>query len=109
MALVAFVSQSFVTQTHLHFDGSARPLEFAGRTAGAADLRADHFTPAPPINCAICQEIAHAGAYLVPPDDVLHVPAPLSEWCAVIQSVVLRLQQRSHPWHSRAPPHKLQT
>jgi hypothetical protein len=74
MALVAFVSQSFVTQTHLHFDGSARSLEFVGRTSGAADLRADHHTPAPPISCAICQEIAHSGAYLVPPDDVLQAP-----------------------------------
>lgn len=92
-ALFAFSLQSFVMQVHVH-----------GGTVAAAQT-AKTSKPAPePANCPICQEILHAGHYVMPSAAGW---LPLSQFSAIVSiwtgSAVLS-QSSSHSWNSRAPP-----
>lgn len=107
-ALLAFLWQSFVTQTHVHFavqreatiagSGAKAPcLPTMGQSSG--DLAAD---------CVLCQEIAHAGHYLLPAPIAFQAPEPVAAWLLAVPLRVLGFNRRSHAWHSRAPPLLLQ-
>ncbi|MEI9851197.1 MAG: DUF2946 family protein [Sphingomonas sp.] len=107
--LVAFSWQSFVTQTHRHFD--------PGAISGVAAAKADVANPqapgrqAPPdlpANCPICRELAHAGPFVLPAPITFDAPAPAIFWLALATLPGLTLTQRSHAWQSRAPPQPLQ-
>jgi hypothetical protein len=111
LALLFAVSwQSFVTQTHNHYD-----LGFvsAGTAAQADELyapktdtaRSGKHTPTQlPDDCPLCREVAHAGAVLLPPSIEIAAPALIASWVAVAALIALALAGRSHAWQSRAPP-----
>ena len=103
--LLAFLGQSFVTQTHLHVDPVARAATL-GAPGIAATLKAGHPAPVPP--CPICREIAHAGSYLAPASTAVIASAPGAVWRVVLPPRALTPSQYSHAWRSRAPPRPLQ-
>jgi hypothetical protein len=106
--LLAFCWQSFVAETHNHFDRT--PISTAGvsaRTVTAASSGGN----APlnsPANCPICREIAQSAAYLPPAPIIVPAPQPLLVWLAVTLSIGLTVERRPLGWRSRAPPRQLQ-
>ncbi len=101
-ALLAFSWQSFLIQTHRHYDRASVSSASASRQSNR-QLPAD--TPA---NCPICSEIAHAGPVMLPTPIEIIAPAPATFHAADTRPLGLSLVQRSHAWRSRAPPHHLQ-
>jgi hypothetical protein len=106
--LVVFSWQSFVAQTHNHFDRT--PIATAAGTTGAvAASSSDRNSPYDsPANCPICREIAQSGAYLPPAPIVLPAPQAMLIWLVAGLSFGLVLERRLLGWRSRAPPVQLQ-
>lgn len=103
--LVAFSWQSFVTQTHRHFDDEA----FSAATTGIASPESDRKAPSSlPDNCTMCREIAHSGQLVLPAAIAFDAPVATAFWLADSALPGLALGQRSHAWRSRAPPYQLQ-
>jgi hypothetical protein len=75
VALLAFALQSYVVQTHIHFQGNSDfGLAIAKNVAADAkaantELSKHNQKPAEqdPAHCPICQEFLHAGQYLATP------------------------------------------
>ncbi|WP_329629989.1 DUF2946 family protein [Sphingomonas sp.] len=108
VALLAFVWQGFVTQTHEHFQPAAvSTLQIA--KAGHYQATGGQPSRDDPANCPICQDIAHAGAYITPtpPAAVLATEAAAPSHVVPL-SFALTVRERSHAWKSRAPPIQLQ-
>ena len=102
-ALLAFFFQSLAVQTHIHHP--ARPgsaITQAANIPAPAPLRSQD--PDDPANCRLCQELAHAGAYLIP------APAPLPAFFTIIAAAPALLAASiwmampGFAWQSRAPP-----
>ena len=108
VALLALTWQSFSVQTHLHACLDGCGTEPAGNAVGPAQFEAGRSAPDVPIPCPICQEIAHAGSYLVPSLPAFDLPRSVVAWYVVSPSPTIGPRQRSHAWQSRAPPHQLQ-
>ncbi len=108
VALLALTWQSFIVQTHVHacLDGCATGL--AANASSPAQLETGQSAPGAPTPCPICQEIVHAGSYLVPSLPAFHLPPSVVAWYIVAPSLTIAPRQRSHGWQSRAPPHHLQ-
>lgn len=106
--LLAFSWQSFVTQTHVHFDTDAHMAAFSGQASSAARSDKGKGSSDTPANCPICEEIAHDGLYLLPTLAVLEAPEPAPVWQAVATPIVRAVRKPSHAWRSRAPPNPLQ-
>jgi hypothetical protein len=108
-ALLAFTWQSFVTQTHRHPGLGGYSASLARTLDGTSKLGKDGRSSSDsPANCPICQEIAHAGDYLLPTAVAFGAPEPAMSWFVVVRSLTASPRQRSHAWQSRAPPHPLQ-
>jgi hypothetical protein len=108
VALLALTWQSFIVQTHVHARPDGWATGLAANAASSAQLETGQSAPDVPTPCPICQEIAHAGSYLVPSLPAFHLPQPVIAWYAVSPSLTIAPRQRSHAWQSRAPPHQLQ-
>ncbi len=107
--LLAFSWQSFVTQTHQHFDFGTASTAATAKADGAGSGQSEGQSPFDqPGNCPICRGIAHAGAYLLPAPDVHGASAAVIFWLAAATIFGLSLTRRSHALQSRAPPHQLQ-
>jgi len=106
-ALLAFLCQSFVTQTHLHVDPGARSVALAGPVGTAATLKTGQSSPDLPV-CPICREIAHGGSYLLPTPVAFLASEPGTVWRVIVPPHALAPSQSSHAWRSRAPPRHLQ-
>jgi hypothetical protein len=106
LTLLAFTSQSMVTQTHIHGAwhlASAVPLTVAGHAAHAP--LPDKAPPADDqSNCPICQGLAHAGSYLTPSAAAIVVAAAATSFSFLVIDTVWIAQTHSHTWQSRAPP-----
>jgi hypothetical protein len=103
--LLAFTWQSFVTQTHRHYDA----LSAAAATTGVAVQQAGKSSPADlPASCPICSELAHAGQVILPAPVTLAAPIESPVWLASTTPLALSRAERSHAWRSRAPPASLQ-
>jgi len=102
--LVAFLWQSVVTATHLHF----APGTFTAASANAdqaLQLTAPKTPGELPINCPLCHGAAIAGHFLSPGTASLTVPIAAAPWRQLpIPFVVRGDVARSHAWRSRAPP-----
>ena len=106
-ALLALLWQSFVVQTHVHpaaFAGSPKvenswqgPLLHRGKASDRGD------------NCALCQELAYSGAYLVGAAVPVIIQAAAQFLPAEPQILLGTAFARSHSWRSRAPPLSLQS
>jgi hypothetical protein len=115
-ALIAVAIQSLVVQTHIHhrmaqfapLPGIAAPASDVVPIDGAtADIPGngphDPF-PGDDPNCALCQAVAHSGAFLHSAAILAHVPAWVSVHVIVFDAVLPSLLAVSHSWQSRAPP-----
>lgn len=104
--LLAFMCQSFVTQTHEHYQPQAH-LVVAGATGEVSHLKADR-TPADPSDtCPICREMAQAGHYISSPPFVFFDREKFLHWLAITPALVLVVRLLCHSWQSRAPPPQL--
>lgn len=109
VTLLAFTWQSFVSQTHRHWDRSGYTLGQSATPAAAAQAQKGGQAPADtPDNCPICQEVAHGGTYLAPAPILISAPAALAAWFALTLLLALALGRQPHGWRSRAPPLRIQ-
>jgi hypothetical protein len=111
-ALLAFIVQSFATQTHIHIPGQSEQgfgtqEVVAQAVAAKASLSGEQTPRLPaddPAHCPLCQEFLLSGAYVtpvilaIPLPAQITTPAPLTAVRFVIAEVV------SHGWNSRGPP-----
>jgi hypothetical protein len=102
-ALLAFLCQSFVTQTHLHLDPAARAVALVGPAAAPAALKAGQPSPDVP-DCPICREISHGGTYLPPVPVAIQAAVSTAVWRVVLPPRAPAPSRFSHGWRSRAPP-----
>ncbi|MDE2133702.1 MAG: DUF2946 family protein [Alphaproteobacteria bacterium] len=109
--LLAFVLQSYATQTHVHFSGER---DFAVGAGGAGELAKDSRSQknepqkAPskgdPENCPLCQQITIAGAFISPAALALLLPVQIPYAAPAAAAVAVLSRSVSHSWHGRAPP-----
>jgi len=99
LALITFALQSYVTQTHIHFDSAESDV-----------IAAAHVPPGKlpsketPANCPICQEIAMAGHYVTPGAVILAPPPQAVSIVPMEIAVRFIVDAVSHDWRGRAPP-----
>jgi len=99
-ALLAFALQAYLVQTHMH----GKPGVLSLQAHVSAPVQPAPFDPLAPANCALCQEILHAGTAITPNSSEL---ALLLTWIAMAPAVALLPAERlglTTGWHSRAPP-----
>ena len=99
-ALLAFALQAYLVQTHMH--GQTGFLSLKPHVS--APVQPAPFDPLAPANCALCQEILHAGTAIAPDNSEL---ALLLTWIAMAPAVALLPAEPialTTGWHSRAPP-----
>jgi len=104
--LLAILWQSFIIQTHVH--GAPGGYAIADSAGAPTRLKAGEAPSELPAACPICQEVAHAGSYLLPAAVALQPPMVVHLSGAVTQMLAPTRRQRSHLWQSRAPPRQLQ-
>lgn len=102
LALV-FAVQSFAVQTHIHGQPVTALAHVSQVSTPAAPVPQDPFDPA---NCPLCQEMLHAGVYVVP---------VAADFLVILNAVALApafillphaATERQHSWQSRAPPRR---
>ena len=107
LTLLAFTSQSIVTQTHIH--GAAHAAIFLPQAAAGHAVHAPSPDKGPPgddqSNCPICQGLAHAGSYVTPSSAAVAASTIATSTSVVVVDIVWIAQTHSHAWQSRAPPH----
>jgi hypothetical protein len=99
-ALMAFALQAYLVQTHMH----GQPGVLSLKPHVSAPVQPAPFDPLAPGNCALCQEIMHAGTAIAPDTSEL---ALLLTWIAMAPAVALLPAEPirlTTGWHSRAPP-----
>jgi hypothetical protein len=99
-ALMAFALQAYLVQTHMH----GQPGVLSLKPHVSAPVQPAPFDPLAPGNCALCQEIMHAGTAIAPDNSEL---ALLLTWIAMAPAVALLPAEPirlTTGWHSRAPP-----
>ena len=107
--LFALSWQSIVTQTHRHFGLDAPLGATATKVDSAATQRLDWQSPSDlPGKCPICRELAHSAHFVLPAPILFEAPAPVTFRVASAAPFGSTLEQRSHAWQSRAPPHQFQ-
>lgn len=104
-ALLAFALQGYLTQTHIHVQGTGTAAEFklAGQadpagTPGKAPAKDDSS------NCPICQSVIHAGSFVTPSQVALYLPTLAIGIVALVVESVKATNAASHSWQGRAPP-----
>jgi Protein of unknown function (DUF2946) len=104
VALLAFVLQSFITQTHIH----GMPQGLDGRAIGAAHAKLPARGNSPldnnSLDCPVCHAITHAYAIFSPATPILILVAIWLELAvpSVIAHAVSAIA--TFNWQSRAPP-----
>jgi hypothetical protein len=99
-ALLAFALQGLAIQTHLH----GAPASTAHLVQASAPAGGDRRDPLDPATCALCQELAHAGAALTPAPILTVLPL---DWTRTVFIVPVSAAAGLAPhtgWQSRAPP-----
>ena len=111
---VAFVLQSYVTQTHIHFTAAIEQA-LAADVSQSVSTGARHVStwfgdrdrqPAKedPARCPICQEILYAGYYVAPTAAVFLPPNLAVSTIAIVEGERAFVSAYSHNWQGRAPP-----
>jgi len=99
-ALLAFALQAYLVQTHIH----GQPDLLSLKPHVSAPVQPAPFDPLAPANCALCQEILHAGTAITPDTSEL---ALLLNGIVMAPAIALLPAEALAPttgWHSRAPP-----
>lgn len=100
-ALLAFILQSLVVQTHIH-----QSLPSAVVKAASQQLPAPLKTQDPIDQCRLCQELVHAGHFIAP--SAIAALTSLSFIAAIFPSLPLLSDRAAtaFSWQSRAPPRR---
>ena len=101
LLIASLLIHATVVQTHVHFIG---PSRVAAAASGAQSVRAAPAGGEDTGECPLCQEMAMAGAYLLPAAIVLPLPPALLVWVEATALHEFGLRSRAHGWLSRAPP-----
>ncbi len=117
LTLAAFAVQSFVIQTHIHFDSRVEAAFAASARAGSrmAALPVNHQSAVPsnpkknsssddPAKCPLCQEYLYAGNYVAPAAIALILPSANVSAIVPETPAAPRVLALSHSWQGRAPP-----
>lgn len=107
VAVLAFVLQSYVTQTHIHTAqpssvGGASQTHVLGQVPGQSKSPLDNS----PVDCPFCQAIAFAGFFVIASPPLLHLPFAWVETDALIFTARTISRAITHDWQSRAPPRR---
>lgn len=99
--LVAFTVQGFAVQTHIHGTPASSHSGIVSVSAPSQPAPRDPYDPA---NCALCQEMLHAGIYVTP---------VVADFIVILSAVAFApsyallphaATERQHSWQGRAPP-----
>ncbi len=101
--LLAFVLQSYATQTHIHFESApaaitktlAAPSGHAGKPALPDENNPD--------NCPLCQ-MFYGGQYVAPTALIYFLPMVAVSVIEAVAGVMPHYDAASHSWRGRAPP-----
>lgn len=100
LALV-FAVQSFAVQTHIHGQPALAHVTHVSTPAGPAPQ-----DPYDPANCPLCQEMLHAGVYVVPVVADFLVILNAVAFAPAFTVLPHAATERQHSWQSRAPPRR---
>jgi|SRR5450755_4491940 len=113
-ALLAFIVQSFATQTHIHIPGQSELAPVAQQattqtivTKAPPSLNREHSPQLPtddPAHCPLCQEFLLSGAYVAPVILAIPLPAQITTPAPLTAVRFVIAEAVSHGWNSRGPP-----
>jgi hypothetical protein len=103
VAAIAFVLQSYITQTHIH-DGM--PGLGGGVKTTAEQLSAHGKIPADhrSADCPFCQVIIHSGVFVAPVAKAIQLPLVWIETAMLAFTARADSKSATPDWQSRAPP-----
>ena len=114
VSLVAFVLQSYIVQTHIHFAPSidsgivvSKSLVTDSKAGAPTTQNSDRGRYPPnddPAHCSICQEFLHAGQYLAPAPAMALLLTVVEVPVTIVRVIPVVIAPVSHDWHGRAPP-----
>jgi hypothetical protein len=113
VALIAFILQSYVTQTHIHIEGesafgfaTARTVapDTASKTASQNREHGRHVPSDDPAHCPFCQEILYAGHFVAPAPVAVIQLAFVTAPAAIAHEISVAKSPVSHSWRGRGPP-----
>lgn len=113
LVFLAFAFQSYVTQTHIHFPHEAAVNIFASADKSPSHAKSDtsgkqspdKYPPNDdPANCPICQEVAHAGQFVMPDYVAVLLPSQPVSIVPVVIVLPALVEAATHNWQGRAPP-----
>ena len=105
VALLAFVLQTFVVQTHIHGVAQVAAAPLGVEQSAGHGTQPDKFPPGDdPANCPICQELLHAGSFVTPTAAALLVSTVATTIAIVFVELAAVTQTYPHGWSSRGPP-----
>jgi hypothetical protein len=99
LALLAFVLQSLVIQTHIH--QLVQPVA-ASSLPAPAPLKSQN----PIDQCRLCQELVHAGTFVTPSVSFAVASLALAAAVFTVLPSVLISPATAFAWQSRAPPRR---
>jgi hypothetical protein len=99
LALLAFLLQSLVIQTHIH-----QPAPTLSVKAASLHLPAPLKAPDPIDQCRFCQELVQAGAFVAPPATAVSASLILVAAIFAALPAFTGASARAFAWQSRAPP-----
>lgn len=105
LALIAFVCQSYLIQTHIHgLPQSVVAMSDGKQYASPLSQNDKSPTDSDQANCPLCQDSLRAGSYVLPP--VIAALPPTLVVSAILMAVVPSLTTKSvsHIWQGRGPP-----
>ena len=99
-ALLVFALQGYLVQVHVHGGVTApQPTHVTAPSHNPVD-------PYDPASCPLCQEMLHAGVFVMP--SMVSLPLQL-DWIVFLTSSVIPrpvATERTVSWQSRAPPRR---
>jgi hypothetical protein len=110
----AFLSQTYVAQTHIHILSPSSAASAIDTDSGLAPAKAKGDQRLPkrgdlpanddPAKCPLCQAVGHAGQFVWPTAAFFILPPLAAAFVPVTAAIVHAPQPASHNWQGRAPP-----
>jgi hypothetical protein len=97
LVVIAFALQSFVAQTHIH-DAATVIHQSVSGSHGKPPIDNG------PLDCPLCQAVAHGSTYFPPASALFLLPAACIELATSVLSLRVTFVVAAHSWKSRAPP-----
>jgi hypothetical protein len=102
LMVLVLLLQSYATQTHIH---KAAALAAHAALNLPAPPTHDKYPPGDdPVNCPICQQMAHAGQFIAPAWLLPLLVMTAVVTIHIVTSIVPHYDAVSHSWRGRGPP-----